>query len=86
MKSNITERDLLSLNFEKQKVDDSMSSPFYYYTFEIEDFTLISNADDQAIDEGWIIDIFDYHRMKIYDADLLKRFIEILHEINNQSI
>lgn len=86
MKSNITERDLISLNFQKQKEADDVSSSFYYYTFEIEDFTLISNADDEAIDNGWIIDIFDYQKMKIYDIDLLKRFVDILHEINNRSI
>jgi hypothetical protein len=69
----IEEQDLIDLDFEKIVVPiEESGGPvgYYYYTIDLLDgpykMCLISNSDDDAINEGWYIELFDfpYNRFK----------------------
>ena len=67
------EKDLIHLGFEKQDV--GTDNGFYYYTLDIEDFCLITNASDE---EKWKVYIFDYNGFEFTDLLQLVKFIKIL--------
>ena len=72
------EKDLFHLGFEKQDVtaeDVGTNNEFYYYTLDIEDLCLISNASDE---EKWKVYIFDYNGFVFTDLLELVKFIKIL--------
>lgn len=69
----IEEQDLIDLGFEKifvPKEDSGCDNDFYYYTLDLLDgpykMCLISNSDDEAVNSGWYIELFDfpYNRFK----------------------
>jgi len=51
---------------------------FYYYTLDIGDICLITNADDEAEQNGWEAYIFDSMTMRIKGAGDLEDLICIL--------
>ena len=72
------EKDLIDLGFERQDVsaeDVGTNNDFYYYTLDIEDFCLITNASDE---EKWKVYIFDYNGFVFTDLLELVKFIKIL--------
>ena len=74
------EKDLIGLGFERQDVtaeDVGTDNDFYYYTLDIEDLCLISNASDEVNDE-WKIYIFDYNGFEFTELGKLVKFIDIL--------
>jgi hypothetical protein len=73
------EEILIELGFEKNEVSEEESGnyPFYYYTMEFGDLTLISNADDEATKGSWLVEIFDYQTIQINDEQDLKNLIDI---------
>lgn len=69
----IEEQDLIDLGFNKTFVsrqDSGCDEDFYYYTIDLLDgpykMCLISNSDDDAINSGWYVELFDfpYNRFK----------------------
>jgi len=68
----IEEQDLIDLGFEKILVpeEESGANSFYYYTLDLLDgpykMCLISNSDDDAVNSGWYVELFDfpYNRFK----------------------
>lgn len=72
------EKDLIQLGFKRQEVsaeDVGTDNDFYYYTLDIEDLCLISNASDE---EKWKVYIFDYNGFEFTDLVQLVKFIKIL--------
>lgn len=72
------EKDLIDLGFERQYVsaeDVGTDNDFYYYTLDIEDLCLISNASDE---EKWKVYIFDYNGFEFTEVETLLNFINIL--------
>ena len=57
----MTEEIFEKLGFERTDVpiEESGSNPFYYYSIDIGDICIISNADDEAEKNGWEAYIFD---------------------------
>lgn len=72
------EKDLTDLGFERQDVIAEVvgtDKDFYYYTLDIEDLCLISNASDE---EKWKVYMFDYNCFEFTDLLELVKFIKIL--------
>lgn len=58
----ITEEDLLKLGFEKQQEigDPSIDiKDWHYYTLDIADVCLITNDNEDAETDGWLVYFFD---------------------------
>ena len=77
----IKEKDLIELGFERQdETPESSGTNFnwYYYTLDIEDFCLISNANDEVENYNWKVFIFDYEGFEFTELEKLKSFIDVL--------
>ena len=75
--NNMTEKDLIDLGFQREDSPDE-SSPFFYYIYELGDFTLITNTSDEAGEDGWYVEIFDYLDFQYKDIQDIKNLLEIL--------
>jgi len=77
----MTEKELISLGFEKQ-IEEKAEAPFYYYTLDIvEGLHGITDADDEIKNDEWSVELnFDCNpRIKFKDV---KSFTELLNLIN----
>jgi hypothetical protein len=77
----MTEEIFEQLGFEKVVVtieESGHDNDFYYYTMDIGDICLMSNADDEAEKEGWYCSIFDSNTLKIKGEGDLKALVDIL--------
>ena len=80
MENLITEKDLIEFGFERIDVsaEESGDKAFYYYTWELEDFCLITNSDDEVVDGNWTVEIFDYQGFKFTTPEQVAGIINIL--------
>ena len=77
----IKEKDLIELGFERQdETPESSGTNFnwYYYTLDIEDFCLITSANDEVENYNWKVFIFDHEGFEFTELEKLKLFIDIL--------
>jgi hypothetical protein len=77
MKEEIFEQ----LGFKKQVVtieESGHDNDFYYYTMDIGDICLMSNADDEAAKNGWEAYIFDSLTLKVKGAGDLEELVRII--------
>lgn len=77
------EQDIINLGFEKEYGENQA---FYYYTLNIgkdrSPLSLISNANDEAIDEDWwYVEILNYEYIKFKKRDQLRDFIHLLENL-----
>tara|TARA_R110000824_G_scaffold1799_4_gene8915 strand:+ start:3089 stop:3343 length:255 start_codon:yes stop_codon:yes gene_type:complete len=77
----MSEQEIIDLGFEIQhQTTESSGSDYdwYYYTLDIGDICLITNADDEAVENDWDVSIFDFQSCVIKDSkdliDLIKIF------------
>lgn len=77
----MTEQTFIDLGFERIEVSPEESGceyNFHYYTLDIGDICLITNASDEADNEGWWCSIFDSMTLKIKGAGDLESLVNIL--------
>ena len=78
------EQDLISLGFEKIKVsaEESGDKPFYYYTldFGASGFSLISNDNDDAKENGWFVEMFDYENIRFENYQDVSDLIRVINK------
>ena len=77
----MTEDIFEKLGFERNDVPIEESvhdNDFYYYTLDIGDICLISNANDEAEKEGWWCSIFDSATLKIKGSGDLEELVKII--------
>lgn len=77
----MTEEIFQQLGFERVDVsieESGHDKDFYYYTIDIGDVCLMSNADDDAADKGWEAMIFDSRTLSIKGAGDLEDLVRIL--------
>ena len=82
----MTEEIFEQLGFTKEIVppeESGYDNDFYYYSLDIGDITLISNANDDAEEKGWEAYIFDSLSLKIKGAGDLEELVKIL-KLNTQ--
>ena len=77
----MSEQEIIDLGFEIQhQTTESSGSDYdwHYYTLDIGDICLITNADDEAVENDWDVSIFDFQSCVIKDSkdliDLIKIF------------
>lgn len=81
----MTEKQLTSLNFEKQVQpeewysEDEYEPGFHYYTLDIEDISFISSASDQSGKSKWWVELGEGN-FRFTKINKLKKFIDILQE------
>ena len=76
----MTEKDIKDLGFEIQHETAESSGAqedWYYYTLDIGDIGLITNSNDEAVEEGWEVSIFDFPSCVIKSPFDLKALISI---------
>ena len=82
MKDNIiTEQDLIEFGFKR--IDETAESSgfdkdWYYYTWDLKDFCLITDSSDKAETEGWKVQIFDYQGFEFTQTDQIAAVINAL--------
>ena len=77
----MTEQTFISLGFEMNVVhpeESGLDYTFYYYTLDIGDVGLITNASDEADNEGWWCSIFDSMTLKIKGSGDLEDLVRII--------
>lgn len=79
--NKISESHLRSLGFQKEVVpiDESGNEvEFYYYSLDINYLTLITESDDEIIDNQWSVHVMETGLEKIYDLDDLVKLLHLL--------
>jgi len=77
----MTEKDIIDLGFEIQHETAESSGAkedWHYYILNIGDICLITNDNDEAIEEGWYVSIFDFPSCVIKSHLDLKTLINII--------
>jgi hypothetical protein len=80
-KAKITEQDLLDLGFERQQEigDPSIDiKDWYYYTLDIADVCLITNDDEDAETDGWLVYFFDDVGIRFGTTEDLVQLVRLL--------
>jgi hypothetical protein len=78
---NITEKNLLNLGFKRQDVseEESGDEPFYYFIYEIDKLCLISNSNNECVNDNYSVEFFDYVDAVCFtDIKMLTDLIKIL--------
>ena len=82
----MTEETFTELNFEKNIVtmeESGNDEDFYYYSLDIGDICIISNADDEAEKNGWEAYIFDSLTMRVKGSGDLEDLVRIIKNNTN---
>ena len=80
----LTEQDLIDLGFErKQETVESSGSKndWHYYTIDIADMCLISNDNEDAKKEGWLVYVFDHIDIVFRSTEDLAQLVQLLKKI-----
>ncbi len=83
----MTEDIFEKLDFKRNDVsieESGHDSDFYYYTMDIGDICIITNADDEAAKDGWEAYIFDSLTMRVKGAGDLEDLIRIIKNNTNE--
>ena len=71
------EQDLIDLGFTKEFGED-----FYYYVYDFsKGLSLISQANDEVVDNEWFVEVFDYESLKIDELNVLIDFINVINKM-----
>ncbi len=82
----MTEDIFEKLGFERTDVpmeESGNDEDFYYYTLDIGDICIISNADYEATEKGWEAFIFDSNTMNIKGSGDLEDLVRIIRNNTN---
>jgi hypothetical protein len=82
----MTEEIFEKLGFERTDVpieESGNDEDFYYYTLDIGDICIISNADYEAAEKGWEAFIFDSNTMNIKGEGDLEDLVRIIRNNTN---
>lgn len=86
--SKIRGKDLRELGF-KREVENPKNKPkeqgYHYYTYEINNHCLlISCSNDEKIDGGYTVEIYEIEELKFCDLKHLKKLFKLLKKVNNE--
>jgi hypothetical protein len=77
------EQDLIDLGFERTdvSVEESGEDPFHYYTYDFTNgFSLITSANDEAVDNKWFVEIFNTEdEIRFTDKQDVSNLIELIN-------
>lgn len=71
------EQDLIDLGFTKEVEKD-----FYYYVYDFsKGLSLISQANDEVVDNKWFVEVFNYESLKTDELNVLIDFINVINKM-----
>jgi hypothetical protein len=74
------EQDIIDLGFKKECEHDSIGE-FYYYVYDFgRGLSLISNANDEPVDNKWFVDVFEEDNIRFTTKEDLEIFINIVNK------
>ena len=82
----MTEQDLLDLDFtrvDETAVSSGAPNDWYYYTYDIASFCLITPASDEVKDGEWYVEVFETREIRFTSRTELEILMTLL--INNCS-
>ena len=74
----MSEQDLLDLDFTRE---DGFDDDYYYYTYDISNFCLISPANNEIKDNKWYVEVFETPEIRFTSRTELEILMTLL--INN---
>jgi hypothetical protein len=70
------EQDIIDLGFTKEFGDN-----FYYYTYDLtRGLSLITQANDEVVDNKWFVEFFDEYPVRFTDKKPIKKLIKIINK------
>ena len=80
-KTKITEQDIIDLGFTK--IDQTAEATgfekdWHYYTLDVGDLCLISNDNEEAEKQGWLVYVFDNVGIVFRNTEDLTKLIHLL--------
>lgn len=80
----IKEQDLIDLGFKRNDVtakESGQPRDWYYYDYDFKGgLSLISCDNEEAKDECWYVDIFDYEDIRFENKEDLKQLIDLINK------
>ena len=77
------EKELVALGFERVDVsaEESGDKAFHYYIYDFGNrtFSLISNANDEAVDDKWYIEVFEDESIQFTNSSDIMALIDIIN-------
>ena len=74
------EQDIIDLGFNKEFGQDNIGE-FYYYVYDFgRGLSLISNANDEPVDNKWFVDVFEEDNIRFTTKEDLEIFINIVNK------
>ena len=77
------EKELVALGFERVDVsaEESGDTAFHYYIYDFGNrtFSLISNANDEAVDDKWYIEVFEDESIQFTNSSDIMALIDIIN-------
>lgn len=78
----ITGKDLISLGFKKEHDDSDSRYPYHYYVYEInEKCILISNCNDEKINNGYNIEFFEFDDLSTSNLEILTELVNTIKKM-----
>ena len=70
------EQDIIDLGFTKQS-----GYNFYYYTYDLSrGFGLITQANDEVVDNKWVVEVFETSTIRFTNKKPVKKLIKIINK------
>jgi hypothetical protein len=83
----ITGKDLIKLGFQKTIEPPTLDPEdlgYHYYSYDINNkCLLLSCANDEKVDGGYYVEIYEIEDLKFRDLKQLKKLVKILKSVNN---
>ena len=80
MINNMKEQDLIDLGFTKE-ADYDNNPEYYYYVYDFgRGLSLISNANYEAVDCEWYVDVFEEDNIRFTLKEDLEQLINLLNK------
>jgi len=76
----MTEKDLINLDFTR---NDETDGDFYYYTYDISSFCLISSANDEVENDDWFVEVFETPEIRFTSYTELSALLTLLKNNSN---
>ena len=75
------EQDIIDLGFNKEFGHDNIEEfYFYYYVYDFgRGLSLISNANEESVDNKWFVDVFEEDNIRFTTKEDLTEFINIIN-------
>lgn len=76
------EQDIIDLGFERVDITKEQSGhedDWHYYTYDFTSgFSLITQANDEVVDDKWVVEVFETSTIRFTDKKTIETLIKII--------